>query len=153
GIVADKFGGQVMDTLGIENFIGTKYTEGPKSMAEVEEHVNEYDIDVMKGLQAKSIEKKDLFEVELDNGAILKSKTIILSTGARWRNVGDLGEQEHKNKGGGYYTHCDATLFEGKHVAVIGGGNSGIESALDLARVVTHVTVFEVMPELNADAV
>ncbi|WP_253288746.1 alkyl hydroperoxide reductase subunit F [Amphibacillus sp. MSJ-3] len=153
GIVADRFGGQVMDTLGIENFISTKYTEGPKLMAEVEAHVNEYDIDVMKGLQAKQIEKKDLFEVELDNGALLKSKTIILSTGARWRNVGVPGEAEFKNKGVAYCPHCDAPLFEGKHVAVIGGGNSGIEAAIDLAGVVKHVTVFEFMPELKADAV
>lgn len=153
GIVADRFGGQVMDTLGIENFISTKYTEGPKLMAEVEEHVNEYDVDVMKGLQAKDIIKKDLFEVELDNGAILKSKTLILSTGARWRNVGVPGEVEYKNKGVAYCPHCDAPLFEGKHVGVIGGGNSGIEAAIDLAGVVKHVTVFEFLPELKADAV
>lgn len=153
GIVADVFGGQVMDTLGIENFIGTKYTEGPKLMAEIEEHVNEYDIDVMKGLQAKNIEKKDLFHVELDNGAVLRSKTIILATGARWRNIGVPGEQEYKNKGVAFCTHCDAPLFEGKEVAVVGGGNSGIESALDLAGIVDHVTVFEFMSELKADAV
>ncbi|HHU19739.1 MAG TPA: alkyl hydroperoxide reductase subunit F [Bacilli bacterium] len=153
GIVADVFGGQVMDTLGIENFIGTKYTEGPKLMAEIEEHVNEYDIDVMKGLQAKHIEKKDLFNIELDNGAILQSKTIILATGARWRNIGVPGEQEFRNKGVAFCTHCDAPLFEGKHVAVVGGGNSGIESALDLAGIVNHVTVFEFMSELKADAV
>ena len=112
GIVADVFGGQVMDTLGIENFIGTKYTEGPKLMAEIEEHVKEYDIDVMKGLQAKHIEKKDLFNIELDNGAILQSKTIILATGARWRNIGVPGEQEFRNKGVAFCTHCDAPLFE-----------------------------------------
>ncbi len=153
GIVADVFGGQVMDTLGIENFIGTKYTEGPKLMAEIEEHVNEYDIDVMKGLRAKHIEKKDLFNIELDNGAVLQSKTIILATGARWRNIGVPGEQEYKNKGVAFCTHCDAPLFEGKHVAVVGGGNSGIESALDLAGIVDHVTVFEFMSELKADAV
>ena len=153
GIVADVFGGQVMDTLGIENFIGTKYTEGPKLMAEIEEHVKEYDIDVMKGLQAKHIEKKDLFNIELDNGAILQSKTIILATGARWRNIGVPGEQEFRNKGVAFCTHCDAPLFEGKHVAVVGGGNSGIESALDLAGIVNHVTVFEFMSELKADAV
>ena len=153
GIVADVFGGQVMDTLGIENFIGTKYTEGPKLMAEIEEHVNEYNIDVMKGLRAKHIEKKDLFHVELDNGAVLQSKTIILATGARWRNIGVPGEQEYKNKGVAFCTHCDAPLFEGKHVAVVGGGNSGIESALDLAGIVNHVTVFEFMSELKADAV
>ncbi|GAA4061720.1 alkyl hydroperoxide reductase subunit F [Amphibacillus indicireducens] len=153
GIVADVFGGQVMDTLGIENFIGTKYTEGPKLMAEIEEHVNEYNIDVMKGLRAKHIEKKDLFHIELDNGAVLQSKTIILATGARWRNIGVPGEQEYKNKGVAFCTHCDAPLFEGKHVAVVGGGNSGIESALDLAGIVNHVTVFEFMSELKADAV
>ncbi len=153
GIIADRFGGQVMDTLGIENFIGTKYTEGPKLISEIEQHVNEYNIDVMKGLRAHNIEKKDLFEVELDNGAVLKSKTIILATGARWRDIGVPGEKEYKNKGVAYCTHCDAPLFEGKHVAVVGGGNSGIESALDLAGIVKHVTVFEFMSELKADAV
>ena len=153
GIVAETFGGQVMDTLGIENFIGTKYTEGPKLMGEIEEHINEYEVDLMKGLRAVTIEKKDLFEVELDNGAILKSKTIVLATGARWKNIGVPGEQEYQNKGIAYCTHCDAPLFEGKHVAVVGGGNSGIESALDLAGIVNHVTVFEFMPELKADLV
>jgi len=153
GIVAETFGGQVMDTLGIENFIGTKYTEGPKLMGEIEEHINEYEVDLMKGLRAVTIEKKDLFEVELDNGATLKSKTIVLATGARWKNIGVPGEQEYQNKGIAYCTHCDAPLFEGKHVAVVGGGNSGIESALDLAGIVNHVTVFEFMPELKADLV
>src|SRR5699024_1219551 len=98
-------------------------------------------------------EKKDLFNIELDNGAILQSKTIILATGARWRNIGVPGEQEFRNKGVAFCTHCDAPLFEGKHVAVVGGGNSGIESALDLAGIVNHVTVFEFMSELKADAV
>lgn len=153
GIVADRFGGQVMDTLGIENFISTPYTEGPKLMANVEAHVNDYDIDVMKSLQAKNLEKKDLFELELDNGAILKSKSLIVSTGARWRNVGVPGEAEFKNKGVAYCPHCDGPLFEGKDVAVIGGGNSGVEAAIDLAGIVKHVTVLEFMPELKADAV
>lgn len=153
GIVADRFGGQVMDTLGIENFISTPYTEGPKLMANVEAHVNDYDIDVMKSLQAKNLEKKDLFELELDNGAILKSKSLIVSTGARWRNVGVPGEAEFKNRGVAYCPHCDGPLFEGKDVAVIGGGNSGVEAAIDLAGIVKHVTVLEFMPELKADAV
>ncbi|CQR48152.1 NADH dehydrogenase [Paraliobacillus sp. PM-2] len=153
GIVAERFGGQVMDTLGIENFISNTYTEGPKLMASVEAHVNDYDIDVMKLQQAHKLSKKDLFELELENGATLQSKTIILSTGARWRNVGVPGEAEFKNKGVAYCPHCDGPLFEGKDVAVIGGGNSGIEAAIDLAGVVKHVTVLEFMPELKADAV
>ncbi|HEY4548663.1 MAG TPA: alkyl hydroperoxide reductase subunit F [Bacillus sp. (in: firmicutes)] len=153
GIVAERFGGQIMDTLGIENFIGTKYTEGPKLAASLEEHVNEYDIDVMNLQRAKRLEKKDLIEIELENGAILKSKTVILSTGARWRNVGVPGEAEFKNKGVAYCPHCDGPLFAGKDVAVIGGGNSGIEAAIDLAGIVNHVTVLEFLPELKADSV
>jgi NADH-dependent peroxiredoxin subunit F len=153
GIVAERFGGQVMDTLGIENFISVKYTEGPKLVASLEEHVKEYGIDVMTPQRAKRLEKKDLIEVELENGAVLKSKAVIISTGARWRNLGVPGEAEFKNKGVAYCPHCDGPLFEGKHVAVIGGGNSGVEAAIDLAGIVKHVTVLEFMPELKADAV
>ncbi|MBG9687338.1 alkyl hydroperoxide reductase subunit F [Bacillus mycoides] len=153
GIVAERFGGQVMDTMGIENFISVKRTEGPKLVASLEEHVKEYDIDVMNLQPAKRLEKKELIEVELENGAILKSKSVIVSTGARWRNVGVPGEAEFKNKGVAYCPHCDGPLFIGKDVAVIGGGNSGIEAAIDLAGIVKHVTVLEFMPELKADAV
>ncbi|MFD3450527.1 alkyl hydroperoxide reductase subunit F [Microbacteriaceae bacterium 4G12] len=153
GIVAERFGGQVMDTMGIENFISVKHTEGPKLVASLEEHVKEYNIDVMNLQRAKRLEKKELIEVELENGAVLKSKSVIISTGARWRNVGVPGEAEFKNKGVAYCPHCDGPLFTGKHVAVIGGGNSGIEAAIDLAGIVKHVTVLEFMPELKADAV
>ncbi|PGZ97120.1 alkyl hydroperoxide reductase subunit F [Bacillus pseudomycoides] len=153
GIVAERFGGQVMDTMGIENFISVKRTEGPKLVASLEEHVKEYNIDVMNLQRAKRLEKKELIEVELENGAVLKSKSVIISTGARWRNVGVPGEAEFKNKGVAYCPHCDGPLFTGKHVAVIGGGNSGIEAAIDLAGIVKHVTVLEFMPELKADAV
>ncbi|NWQ39736.1 alkyl hydroperoxide reductase subunit F [Bacillus sp. EB106-08-02-XG196] len=153
GIVAERFGGQVMDTMGIENFIGTKYTEGPKVAASLEEHVKEYDIDVMNLQRAKRLEKNEYVELELENGAVLKSKTVILSTGARWRNVGVPGEAEFKNKGVAYCPHCDGPLFAGKRVAVIGGGNSGIEAAIDLAGIVKHVTVLEFAAELKADAV
>lgn len=153
GIVAERFGGQVMDTVGIENFISVKYTEGPKLAAMLEEHVNEYGIDVMKLQRAKRLEKKEFIEVELESGAVLKSKTVILSTGARWRNVNVPGEAEFKNKGVAYCPHCDGPLFVGKDVAVIGGGNSGIEAAIDLAGIVKHVTVLEFAGELKADAV
>ena len=153
GIVAERFGGQILDTVGIENFISVKHTEGPKLAAQLEEHVRDYNIDIMDSLRAKGLTKKDLIEVELENGAVLKSKTVIIATGARWRNIGVPGEQEFRNKGVTYCPHCDGPLFEGKHVAVIGGGNSGIEAAIDLAGVVKHVTVFEFMPELKADAV
>lgn len=153
GIVAERFGGQVLDTMSIENFISVKQTEGPKLAASLEEHAKEYGIDIMNLQRVKGIEKKDLFELELENGALLKSKSVIVSTGARWRNVGVPGEQEFKNKGVAYCPHCDGPLFEGKHVAVIGGGNSGIEAAIDLAGIVKHVTVLEFMPELKADEV
>jgi len=153
GIVAERFGGQVMDTMGIENFISVKHTEGPKLVASLEEHVKDYGIDVMNLQRAKRLEKKDLIEVELENGAVLKSKTVILSTGARWRNIGVPGEDEFKNKGVAYCPHCDGPLFEGKRVAVVGGGNSGVEAAIDLAGIVKHVTVLEYNAELKADAV
>ncbi|QOY38248.1 alkyl hydroperoxide reductase subunit F [Anaerobacillus isosaccharinicus] len=153
GIVAERFGGQVLDTMSIENFISMKQTEGPKLVASLEEHVKEYNIDVMNLQRAKHLVKNDLFELELENGAVLKSKSVIISTGARWRNVGVPGEQEFKNKGVAYCPHCDGPLFEGKDVAVIGGGNSGVEAAIDLAGIVNHVTVLEFMPELKADAV
>lgn len=153
GIVAERFGGQVMDTLSIENFISVPHTEGPKLAASLEEHVKNYSVDIMNLQKAKQLEKKDLFEVTLENDAVLKAKTVILSTGARWRNVGVPGEEEFKNKGVAYCPHCDGPLFEGKDVAVIGGGNSGIEAAIDLAGIVNHVTVLEFAPELKADSV
>lgn len=153
GIVAERFGGQIMDTVGIENFIGTKYTEGPKLAASLEEHVNAYDVDIIKSQRAKSLKKNELIEVELESGAVLKSKAVIISTGARWRNINVPGEAEFKNKGVAYCPHCDGPIFEGKHVAVIGGGNSGVEAAIDLAGIVKHVTVMEYMSELKADSV
>lgn len=154
GIVAERFGGQILDTLSIENFISVKKTEGPKLAASLEEHVKEYEIDVMNLQRAKSLSKNgNMFELELENGAVLRSKTVIISTGARWRNIGVPGEAEFKNKGVAYCPHCDGPLFEGKHVAVIGGGNSGVEAAIDLAGIVKHVTVLEFMPELKADEV
>ncbi len=153
GIVAERFGGQVQDTLGIENFITTTYTEGPKLVANMEEHVRDYNVDIMNSMRAKSLEKKDLFELQLENGATLKSKTVVLSTGARWRNIGVPGEAEFKNKGVAYCPHCDGPIFEGKDVAVIGGGNSGVEAAIDLAGIVKHVTLIEFAPELKADNV
>ena len=153
GIVTDRFGGQVKDTLGIENFISVQYTEGPKLAASLEQHVKSYDVEIIYPQRAKHIEKKELIEVELENGAIIKSKTLILATGARWRNVNVPGEQEFKNKGVAYCPHCDGPLYKGKSVAVIGGGNSGIEAAIDLAGLVKHVTVLEFLPELKADTV
>jgi alkyl hydroperoxide reductase subunit F len=139
--------------MGIENLIGTKYTEGPELVAQLEEHVKEYAVDVMNLQRAKSITRNDMIEVELESGATLKSKTVIISTGARWRNLGVPGEAEFKNKGVAYCPHCDGPLFKNKHVAVVGGGNSGVEAAIDLAGIVGHVTVFEFMPEMKADAV
>ncbi|MBP1970163.1 alkyl hydroperoxide reductase subunit F [Virgibacillus natechei] len=153
GIVAERFGGQVNDTAGIENFISVKRTEGPKFVASLEEHVKDYDIDVMNLQRAKRIEKKDMVEIELENGAVLKGKSVILSTGARWRQIGVPGEEEFRNKGVAYCPHCDGPLFEGKDVSVIGGGNSGIEAAIDLAGIVKHVTVLEFASELKADSV
>lgn len=153
GLLAETFGGQVIETVGIENMIGTLYTEGPKLMAQVEEHTKSYDVDIIKNQLATGIEKKELIEVTLANGAVLKSKTAILALGAKWRNINVPGEEEFRNKGVTYCPHCDGPLFEGKNVAVIGGGNSGLEAALDLAGITKHVTVLEFLPELKADQV
>ncbi|QAS52996.1 alkyl hydroperoxide reductase subunit F [Halobacillus litoralis] len=154
GIVAERFGGQVLDTMTIENFISVKNTEGPKFATSLEEHVKDYEIDIMNLQRVKGLEKNDgMFEVELDNGGVLKSKSAIISTGARWRQIGVPGEEEFKNKGVAYCPHCDGPLFEGKDVAVIGGGNSGVEAAIDLAGIVQNVTVLEFADTLKADDV
>lgn len=155
GIATERFGGQVLDTLGIENFISVKETEGPKLVAALEQHVKEYDIDVMNLQRAKGLQKlaNGKVEVELENGAKLTSKTIILSTGARWREMNVPGEAEYRNKGVAYCPHCDGPLYKGKRVAVIGGGNSGVEAAIDLAGIVKEVTLFEFDTKLKADAV
>ena len=154
GVLAERFGGQVMDTLGIENFISVQETEGPKLALALEQHVKAYDVDIMNLQRASALRKTDSgIEVELTNGAVLKSKSVILSTGARWREMNVPGEQEYKNKGVAYCPHCDGPLFKGKRVAVIGGGNSGVEAAIDLAGVVSHVTLIEFDTKLRADAV
>ncbi len=154
GLLAETFGGQVMETVGIENMIGTLYTEGPKLMAQIEEHTKSYNVDIIKVQLATSIAKKeDLIEVTLANGAVLQAKTAILALGAKWRNINVPGEDEFRNKGVTYCPHCDGPLFEGKDVAVIGGGNSGMEAALDLAGLCKQVTVLEFLPEVKADQV
>jgi len=153
GIVAERFGGQVMDTLGIENFISVNYTEGPKLVASLEEHVKQYEVDVMNLQRVAAIVPGDLAEVKLENGAALKAKTVILATGARWREMNVPGEKEYRGKGVAYCPHCDGPLFKGKRVAVVGGGNSGVEAAIDLAGVVSHVTLLEFADKLRADAV
>ena len=154
GIVAERFGGQVMDTLGIENFISVSHTEGPKLVQALEQHVKSYEVDIMNLQSASKISKThDGLEIEIANGAVLKSKAVIISTGARWREMSVPGEQEYRNKGVAYCPHCDGPLFKGKRVAVIGGGNSGVEAAIDLAGLVSHVTLIEFDHQLRADAV
>jgi len=157
GIAAERFGGQVLDTMGIENFISVPYTEGPKLAAQLEAHVGEYDIDVMNLQQAQKLvpasEAGGYHEIVLENGASLRARSVILSTGARWRNLGVPGEFEYRNRGVAYCPHCDGPLFKGKRVAVIGGGNSGVEAAIDLAGIVGHVTLVEFDGQLRADEV
>ncbi|MCW3171376.1 alkyl hydroperoxide reductase subunit F [Shewanella subflava] len=153
GIVADKFGGQVAETVGIENFISVAKTEGPKLVANLENHVKDYDVDVMENQKAIKLAANGLFDVELESGATLQSKTVLLATGARWREMNVPGEKEYRGKGVAYCPHCDGPLFKGKRVAVIGGGNSGIEAAIDLANIVEHVTVLEFDSKLRADEV
>ena len=157
GVAAERFGGQLHDTLGIENLPGTPYTEGPKLAGELKRHVGDYDIDLMDLAQAVKLapasEKGGLHTVELGNGASLKARSLILATGARWRNMGVPGEAEYRNKGVAYCPHCDGPLFKGKRIAVIGGGNSGVEAAIDLAKTVGHVTLIEFDTKLRADEV
>jgi alkyl hydroperoxide reductase subunit F len=157
GIAAERFGGQVLDTMAIENFVSVDYTEGPKMGAALEQHVKNYDVDLMNLQRAEKLVPATapggLVEVQLANGATLKSKTVILATGARWRQMGVPGEDQYRNKGVAYCPHCDGPLFKGKRVAVIGGGNSGVEAAIDLAGVVSHVTLIEFDSKLRADDV
>ncbi|UZE20294.1 alkyl hydroperoxide reductase subunit F [Pseudomonas sp. B21-054] len=156
GVAAERFGGQVLDTMAIENFISVQETEGPKLAVALEEHVKQYDVDIMNLQRADAlVPGKDgaLHEVKFASGASLKAKTVILATGARWREMNVPGEQQYRNKGVAYCPHCDGPLFKGKRVAVIGGGNSGVEAAIDLAGIVAHVTLLEFDVQLRADAV
>ncbi|HSW13829.1 MAG TPA: alkyl hydroperoxide reductase subunit F [Solimonas sp.] len=156
GVAAERFGGQVLDTMGIENFISVTETEGPRLAAALEEHVKTYEVDIMNLQRAGKLVPAGadgLVEVQLDNGAALKARTVIISTGARWRQMNVPGENEYRNKGVAYCPHCDGPLFKGKRVAVVGGGNSGVEAAIDLAGIVAHVTLIEFDNQLRADAV
>lgn len=157
GIIADRFGGQVLDTMGIENFISVPYTEGPKLAAALEEQTRSYGVDIMKAQTVSELvpahQQGGLFEVKTQSGATLKAKTVILTLGARWRSMNVPGEAEYRTKGVAYCPHCDGPLFKGKNVAVIGGGNSGVEAAIDLAGVVGHVTVIEFDDKLRADSI
>jgi NADH-dependent peroxiredoxin subunit F len=157
GIVAERFGGQTLDTLGIENYVSVLETEGPKFAAALETHARHYGVDIMNGQRVEALQPAPAdggtAAVTLANGAQLKARTVILSTGARWRNVGVPGEQHYRNKGVAYCPHCDGPLYKGKRVAVIGGGNSGVEAAIDLAGLVEHVTLIEFAEQLKADAV
>jgi alkyl hydroperoxide reductase subunit F len=157
GLAAERFGGQVLDTLAIENFISVQYTEGPQLGVALEQHVREYDVDVMNLQRASKLvpatQPGGPIEVRLENGASLRARSVVLSTGARWRQLGVPGEEQYRNKGVAYCPHCDGPLFKGKRVAVVGGGNSGVEAAIDLAGIVEHVTLLEFDTVLRADEV
>ena len=153
GVVAERFGGQVLDTLAIENFISVKETEGPKMAAALEDHVRSYDVDIMNLQRATSLVPADadgLITINLESGAKLRSKSVVIATGARWREMNVPGEREYRGRGVAYCPHCDGPLFKGKRVAVIGGGNSGVEAAIDLAGIVDHVTLIEFDSRLRA---
>jgi len=160
GIAAERLGGQLLDTVGIENFISVKETHGHKLATGLDEHVNTYEIDVMNLQRAAGLVPGKggagadaLIEVKLASGAALKAKSVVIATGARWREINVPGEREYRNRGVAYCPHCDGPLYKGKRVAVIGGGNSGVEAAIDLAGLVSHVTVIEYESQLRADAV
>ena len=153
GVVAERFGGQVLDTLAIENFVSVQETEGPKFATALEQHVKSYEVDIMDVQRAEALVPGRINEVRLASGAVLKAKTIVLATGARWREINVPGEREYRNHGVAYCPHCDGPLFKGKRVAVIGGGNSGVEAAIDLAGLVREVTLIEFGAQLRADEV
>lgn len=156
GVVAERFGGQVLDTMGIENFISVQETEGPKLAVALEQHVKSYEVDIMNVQRAEGLLPADgngLLTVKLASGASLQSKTVVIATGARWREMNVPGEREYRGRGVAYCPHCDGPLFKGKRVAVIGGGNSGVEAAIDLAGIVSHVTLIEFDGKLRADEV
>ncbi|WP_140984198.1 alkyl hydroperoxide reductase subunit F [Asticcacaulis tiandongensis] len=157
GVVAERFGGQVLDTMSIENFISVSHTEGPKLASALEQHVREYEVDIMNLQKARQLvpatSANGLIEIQLESGASVHARNVILSTGARWRQMNVPGEDFYRNKGVAYCPHCDGPLFKGKRVAVIGGGNSGVEAAIDLAGIVAHVTLLEFDTDLRADAV
>jgi alkyl hydroperoxide reductase subunit F len=157
GVAAERFGGQTNDTMAIENYISVMETDGPKFAAALEAQVRHYEVDIMNLQRADKIipaeETGGLVTVQMANGGVLKSRSVILATGARWRNVNVPGENEYRNKGVAYCPHCDGPLFKGKRTAVIGGGNSGVEAAIDLAGIVAHVTLIEFADQLKADAV
>lgn len=153
GIAAERLGGQLLDTVGIENFISVKETEGHKLASGLEQHVTTYDVDVMNLQRAAALIPGEMIEIRLESGATLKAKSLVIATGARWREINVPGEREYRNRGVAYCPHCDGPLYKGKRVAVIGGGNSGIEAAIDLAGLVSHVTVVEYDSQLRADAV
>lgn len=153
GIAAERLGGQLLDTVGIENFISVKETQGHKLAAGLDEHVATYDVDVMNLERAAELIPGDLIEVKLAGGGVLKARSVVIATGARWREMNVPGEREYRNRGVAYCPHCDGPLFKGKPVAVIGGGNSGAEAAIDLAGLASHVWLIEFDAELRADAV
>lgn len=153
GLVAEHFGGQVSETVGIENFISVPYTEGPKLVASMEQHVRDYGVDIITDQKAAGISQGDYLELNLDSDVSLKSRSVILATGARWRELNVPGEHQYRGKGVAYCPHCDGPFYKGKRVAVVGGGNSGIEAAIDLAGIVEHVTVLEFADNLKADEV
>ncbi len=153
GIAAERFGGQLLDTVGVENFVSVMATDGPKLAGNLEAHVQSYAVDIVTEQRATRLVPGEMIEVELASGAALRARTVILATGARWREINVPGEREYRNRGVAYCPHCDGPLFKGKRVAVIGGGNSGVEAAIDLAGLVAHVTLIEYDAQLRADAV
>ena len=156
-VVAERFGGQLNDTVGIENYPSVRHTEGPRMAADLEAHVREYGVEVIIGQRAAALvpatQTGGYHTVTLASGASLQARTVIVATGARWRTMGCEGEEAYRNKGVTFCPHCDGPLFKGKRVAVIGGGNSGVEAAIDLAGIVGHVTVVEFLDEMRADQV
>nr|WP_289055126.1 alkyl hydroperoxide reductase subunit F [uncultured Psychrobacter sp.] len=154
-MVADRIGGQVKDTQDIENLISVPLTTGNELSANFEKHLREYNITLKEHVSVKEIGEtvEENYSIHLNTGESFETRSIILATGAQWRKLGVPGEEENIGQGVAYCAHCDGPFFKGKDIAVIGGGNSGVEAALDLAGIVNHVTVLEFADDLKADQV
>jgi alkyl hydroperoxide reductase subunit F len=150
-LLAERMGGQVKDTKGIENLIGITYTEGPQLAEQLYQHVSAYPIQVFDRRRVAKIGKDKT--ILLEGGETLSGESVIIASGAKWRELGVPGEKEYLGRGVAYCPHCDGPFYKGKKIAVIGGGNSGVEAAIDLAGIAGSVTLFEFNDALKADRV
>ena len=152
-LISEELGGQVKETLGIENFISMNYTTGDKLTRSMTEHLTSYGVTLRENSRVAQIEQGQLKSVVLASGEIVETRSVVIASGAKWRELGVPGEKENLGTGVAYCPHCDGPFYKDKAVAVVGGGNSGIEASIDLAGIASTVKVFEFLPELKADEI